>query len=106
MTHSTNSTTIVTVIWEHSSERGIVRTLTLGDGTSTRESFGHFPHLFLSYAGEDDEVKAPALRTLVWQDRWTQRRFPGVVRVDVGDFSLAVSVACSNFALANEEASP
>lgn len=104
MTHSTNSTTIVTVTWEHSPERGMVRTLTLYDGTTTRESFGHFPHLFLSYAGDDDEENALPLRTVVWQDRWTPRRFPGVVRVDVGDFILEVSVACSDFALADEEA--
>ncbi len=104
MTHSTNSTTLVTVTWEHSPDRGIVRTLTLGDGTITRESFGHFPHLFLSYAGDDDDSTAPALRTIVWQDRWTPRRFPGVVRVDVGDFILEVGVACSDFALADGEA--
>ncbi len=103
MTHSTNSITIVTVTWEHSPERGIVRTLTQYDGTITHESFGHFPHFFLSYAGDDDEANAPTHKTVVWQDRWTPRRFPGVVRVDVGDFIVEVSVACSNFALGEEE---
>lgn len=103
MTHSTNSTTLVTVTWEHSPDRGMVRTLTQYDGTITHESFGHFPHLFLSYAGDDDDSTAPALRTVVWQDRWTPRRFPGVVRVDVGDFIVEVSVLCSDFALADEE---
>lgn len=104
MTHSTNSTTLVTVTWEHSPDRGIVRTLTLYDGTSTRESFGRFPHLFLSYAGDDDGVKTPVAKAVVWQDRWTQRRFPGVVRIDVGDFTMEGCVACSDFALAGEEA--
>ena len=105
MTHSTNSTTIVTVTWGHSPDRGMVRTLTQYDGTTNHELFGHFPHFFLSYAGNDDDENAPALRTIVWQDRWTPRRFPDVVRVDVGDFILEVSVACSDFVLADEDAS-
>ncbi len=103
MTHSTNSTTIVTVTWEHTPDRGMVRSLTQYDGTTTHESFGRFPHLFLSYAGDNDDSTAPALRTVAWQDRWMPRRFPGVVRVDVGDFIQEVSVACSDFSLAEEE---
>ncbi len=99
MTHSTNSITIMTVIWEHSPDRGIVRTLTSYDGTSTSESFGRFPHWLLSYAGDEEGDKAPAAKAVAWQERWTGSRFPGVVRIDVGDFTMDVGVSCSDFAL-------
>lgn len=103
ITRTTNSVTLMTVTWEYSPDRGIVRTLTSYDGTSTSESFGLFPHLFLSYTGDDDGDKVQDLRVVVWQENWTRNRFPGVVRIDVGDFIMDVGVSCSDFALDGKE---
>lgn len=98
---STNSTAIVGITWARDAGGGIVRTLTRADETETKEDFGRTPNFRIAYAGEDGEGGLPA-KTLTWTDEWKRDAFPGILRVDFGDFTLVTAVMCSGFALEKE----
>ena len=101
--HSTNATAIVKIQWGRDVCGGIVRTLTRADETQTKEDFGRSANFRIAYAGGGDGADRLPSRTLTWTDDWTRDAFPGIVRVDFGDFTLASAVMCSEFALETED---
>jgi len=100
---STNSTAIVGITWARDAGGGIVRTLTRADETETKEVFGRTPNFRIAYAGEEDGGNRVPVKTPTWTDEWKREAFPGIVRVDFGDFTLATAVMCSGFALEKED---
>lgn len=100
---STNATAIVKIQWERDAGGGIVRTLTRADKTETKERFGRTQNFRIVYAGAEEGESPPSAKTLTWTDEWKRESFPGIVRVDFGDFTLASAVMCSGFALETED---
>ena len=103
LTHSTNATTVVKISWTRDAAGVIVRTLTQPDASIVSESFGPALNFKLNYAGADDGEKREKIMTVTWVDEWKRNKLPGLVRINLGDLSFDVSVACSNFALDKED---
>lgn len=94
---------IVHVSWVHEAQRGWVRVLTGLDGSVTQELFGRMDDVRLTYAG-DTESPTVGSTAVEWNDQWTHRHFPGVVRIEARAFALQVALACSPYTLTGEGA--
>ena len=103
LTHSTNTTTIMKISWTRDAAGVVVRTLTRPDDSVVSESFGPVLNFKLNYAGTGDGEKREKMTAVTWVDEWKHGKFPGLVRINLGDLSFDVSVACSNFALDKEK---
>lgn len=103
LTHSTNTTTIMKINWTRDAAGVVVRTLTRPDDSIVSESFGPALNFKLSYAGLGDGEKREKMTAVTWVDEWKHGKFPGLVRIDLGDLSFDVAVACSNFVLDKEK---
>ena len=95
---------IAHISWVHHARHGWVRVLTFLDGSVMQETFGRMHDVRLTFAGDVDESPSSGSTAVEWYDQWTQRRFPGVVRIEARGFSLQVALACSSYTLAEEEA--